>query len=444
MTFRMPFMTAGQLRPIASLALLAALAACGSHNATSPKHASHPHYSPQHYYPPPGPPSDPWGPYIKEASGRFNLPEPWIRGVMKQESGGQQDVISWAGAIGLMQVMPDTYADLQDRYHLGDDPFDPHNNILAGTAYLREMYDRFGSPGFLAAYNAGPNRVDQYVNNGRPLPAETVHYVAAIAPRLGNDTPMTGPLAVYGGRGVEVASTGYHPAPTRYARAPTPAGCDTDAAYNPDGPCRPVAASDYAALPVQGQAMPPLPVTAAANVPHVTPSLIASAEAAPGRPAPQPPSASSAIYQEPLRSASQSIAHQQSPPTAYMREAAAAPPPVAHRPIQEGMQTIPTATYRAAISSGGVTAATAQGRWGIQVGAYGSLPVAQAAAEHARAALPNLLGMANIELARTTPFGNQTAFQARLTGLPQTIATDACNKLSAQGLSCIMVPPNRT
>jgi hypothetical protein len=146
---------------------------------------------------------------------------------MRQESGGQEDVISWAGAMGLMQVMPETYAGLRDRYSLGDDPFDPRNNILAGTAYLREMYDRFGAPGFLAAYNAGPNRVDRYLNNGTPLPEETVNYVAAIAPRLGPGTPLSGPLAVYAGG-----------APVRLASVPS--GCNPDAAYDPSRPCAPM------------------------------------------------------------------------------------------------------------------------------------------------------------------------------------------------------------
>ena len=173
--------TSRRVRLIACLALLATLGACGS----SHTHRSSAHYNPSRYYPPPGPASDPWGPYIHEASGRFGVPENWIRSVMRQESGGQEDVISWAGAMGLMQVMPDTYDGLRARYNLGDDPFDPHNNILAGTAYLREMYDRFGSPGFLAAYNAGPNRLDQYLSNGAPLPTETVNYVASMAPLLG-------------------------------------------------------------------------------------------------------------------------------------------------------------------------------------------------------------------------------------------------------------------
>ena len=50
--------------------------------------------------------------------------------------------------MGLMQVMPETYDELHGRYSLGDDPFNPHDNILAGAAYLREMYDIYGSPGF--------------------------------------------------------------------------------------------------------------------------------------------------------------------------------------------------------------------------------------------------------------------------------------------------------
>jgi len=137
----------------------------------------------------PGPPGDPWGPYIREASQRFDMPETWIRALMHQESGGRlyqggQLITSSAGAMGLMQVMPGTYAELRARHNLGPDPFDPHENIMAGVAYMREMYDMYGSPGFLAAYNAGPNRLDDYLANQRPLPDETRHYVAAIGPHL--------------------------------------------------------------------------------------------------------------------------------------------------------------------------------------------------------------------------------------------------------------------
>ena len=131
----------------------------------------------------------PWGPYIREAGKRFDVPEVWIRSVMRVESGGNeyqngQLITSSAGAMGLMQVMPETYDELRGRYSLGDDPFDPHDNILAGAAYLREMYDIYGSPGFLAAYNAGPRRLDDYLSNNRPLPDETRRYVAMIGPNI--------------------------------------------------------------------------------------------------------------------------------------------------------------------------------------------------------------------------------------------------------------------
>ncbi len=147
-------------------------------------------------YSPPGPSSDPWGPYIREASSKYDVPEKWIREVMRQESGGKMYsrsgtlVTSGAGAMGLMQVMPATYDELRGRYReLGDDPYDPHNNIMAGSAYLREMFDIYGAPGFLAAYNAGPGRLDDYLTRNRTLPLETRRYVAAIGPRISGFEP---------------------------------------------------------------------------------------------------------------------------------------------------------------------------------------------------------------------------------------------------------------
>ncbi len=163
-------------------------------------------------YPAPGPPGDPWGPYIRDAAARFSFPEAWIRAVMRQESGGRQTsadgslITSSAGAMGLMQVMPGTYDILRQRYALGLDPYDPRSNILAGTAYLKEMHVRFGAPAFLAAYNAGPDRVDAYLNGSTILPDETVSYVAAIGPRIGMQASF-GPSAYGGGSyGTEVAA----------------------------------------------------------------------------------------------------------------------------------------------------------------------------------------------------------------------------------------------
>ena len=130
--------------------------------------------------------ADPYGGHIAEASQRFGIPEQWIRAVLRAESAGDVRAISSAGAIGLMQVMPDTWAGLRIRYRLGRDPYDPRDNILAGTAYLREMWDRYGNvAAMLAAYNAGPGRYDEHRATGRPLPAETRAYVATLAPVLG-------------------------------------------------------------------------------------------------------------------------------------------------------------------------------------------------------------------------------------------------------------------
>lgn len=122
---------------------------------------------------------------VEEASGRFHIPASWVRAVMRAESNGDANSASDKGAIGLMQLMPKTYAELKTKLGLGSDPFDPRDNILAGAAYLAEMFDRYGATGFLAAYNAGPQGYEDYLFRGRPLPAETMNYVARLAPRLG-------------------------------------------------------------------------------------------------------------------------------------------------------------------------------------------------------------------------------------------------------------------
>jgi soluble lytic murein transglycosylase-like protein len=127
-----------------------------------------------------------WQPYIAEASARFGVPIAWIERVMRAESGGRAEyrgrpTTSRAGAMGLMQLMPGTWADMRARLRLGADPHDPRDNVLAGTLYLRLMYDRFGYPGMFAAYNAGPARYARHLATGRPLPGETRAYLAAVA-----------------------------------------------------------------------------------------------------------------------------------------------------------------------------------------------------------------------------------------------------------------------
>lgn len=121
---------------------------------------------------------------IAEASQRFGLPERWIRTVIQAESAFDPRATSPVGAMGLMQVMPATYAELRARYGFGPDAYSPRDNVLAGSAYLRELYDRFGPAGFLAAYNAGPGRYGEHLQTGRTLPLETRLYVERIAASL--------------------------------------------------------------------------------------------------------------------------------------------------------------------------------------------------------------------------------------------------------------------
>lgn len=128
---------------------------------------------------------------VDEAAARFGLPAHWIHAVIAQESGGDQRAVSPKGAMGLLQLMPATWRDMTVELQLGDDPFDPRANILAGAGYLRRMYDRFGAPGFLAAYNAGPARYARTLTDGVDLPPETRRYVARLAPMLFGSTQQT-------------------------------------------------------------------------------------------------------------------------------------------------------------------------------------------------------------------------------------------------------------
>lgn len=132
------------------------------------------------------PAAHPYSAPVAEAARRFGIPEAWIWRVMHVESRGKLRAVSPAGAMGLMQIMPGTWAMLTARHRLGSDPFDARANILAGAAYLRSMWDRYRNISLmLAAYNAGPGRADAYAAGRRGLPAETVAYVAQIAPALG-------------------------------------------------------------------------------------------------------------------------------------------------------------------------------------------------------------------------------------------------------------------
>ena len=139
-------------------------------------------------------------PLIAEASQRFGVSESIIMSVIRAESGGQitlngRPITSRAGAMGLMQLMPATWAELRSELQLGSNPYDPRDNILAGTLYLRKLGDRFGYPGMIAAYNAGPARYAAYLARRQRLPAETVAYLNAVTggTQPASITPLTRP-----------------------------------------------------------------------------------------------------------------------------------------------------------------------------------------------------------------------------------------------------------
>jgi len=131
-----------------------------------------------------------WDAVMLEASNRFHIPQAWIRAVMRQESGGRtmlgegQPIVSRAGAVGLMQLLPQTYREMAAEHKLGANPFDTRDNIMAGAAYLHWLKNKYGYPAMFAAYNAGPGRLQDHLENGVRLPAETRAYVGSIAKSL--------------------------------------------------------------------------------------------------------------------------------------------------------------------------------------------------------------------------------------------------------------------
>lgn len=157
-----------------------------------------------------------WRGHIAEASARFGIPVDWIERVMRAESGGRTmyrgaPVTSSAGAMGLMQLMPGTWKDMRSRLGLGTDPHQPRDNILAGTFYLRLMYERFGHPGMFAAYNAGPARYAAYLEGRGRLPGETVAYLKKVAGEPGLPAVETRSVS-------QARMTDVHPAPLENVR----------------------------------------------------------------------------------------------------------------------------------------------------------------------------------------------------------------------------------
>lgn len=108
---------------------------------------------------------------VDRAAEKYGLPPALLSSVVKAESGFRAEAVSVKGAVGLMQLMPGTAAELNA------DPSDPEQNVEAGARYLRDLLVKYGysSHRALAAYNAGPGAVDKY--NGVPPYRETQQYV---------------------------------------------------------------------------------------------------------------------------------------------------------------------------------------------------------------------------------------------------------------------------
>ena len=425
----------GGARAVMAVALLALLSACAD---TAQRTASNgPFYNRPDSTSPPGPPGDPWGPWIRDASRRFDIPELWIREVMRQESGGRANATSHAGAMGLMQVMPGTYRELQARYNLGPDPYHPYDSIQAGAAYLREMYELYGNPAFLAAYNAGPRRLEEYLWGGRGLPNETRNYVARIGPRIVSAAPAR------------------RAAPEVYAAA--------EMGFNvPAGP-RPMGGGTALALRDQRQAPAPVQMAAAPPPPPVAPRVqvaslapVATAQAAPahmqGIENPTLTPSARAALAEAARQSEIERAQQQAEENATARIATAAlAPPERRAPSAAPFRgfgivgtaqastlpgaPVPPPTPRTAPAA--PAAAAGGNQWSVQVGAFASENLARTSANQARDVVA---AMGTRTVVTPVRQGSATLYRARVTGLSRASAEQACARLRARG-DCTVVAP---
>lgn len=345
---------------------------------------------------PPGPPLDPWGPYINQSSQRFNVPDQWIRAIILQETRGYQyynkrPVTSPHGAKGLMQIKSTTYKDLAKRYNLGNDVYDPHDNIMAGTGYIRTLYNKYGAPGFVAAYHGGPGTLDAYLKRGTALPKATKNYMISVTPNLGNSVPMSGPFAIFGG-----------PYAKKNTRTPLP----LEAYYSP---------KTY--IPVQM-------VTTAQVMPSESKNELKkfivkdNEHAIASDNANEPPIMIVPSNYHPAYDAN--VHNNSTSSNAYYSAKPKAPSII---------RTSPSSRHYY-IST--------KGNWNIQVGAFTSADLANHAIAIAKQKAASLLVLAypNIE---TVQKNGKTLYRAKLGGLSYATALQACNLLKVKRMNCVPV-----
>ncbi|MDR3517282.1 MAG: lytic transglycosylase domain-containing protein [Azospirillaceae bacterium] len=360
-------------------------------------------------------PRDPWGGYIHEASERFDVPEVWIRTVIRIESGGHTRIngkliTSPKGAMGLMQLVPGTYDEMRAKYGLGPDPYNPRDNIMAGTAYIREMYEVFGSPGFLGAYNCGPACYGDFVAGARHLPAETRNYIKMGQVRVASAEPKN--------RGVIEADPSHPGVMTAMREQVQIASATPDltvpepAAVTPPAPPAPIMVASASPAPATV-----IPAVARPEPPPLRPSPIA-------RPATKPASIilASAIV-PPLRRPFQG------------NEPVVPVPPPSVTPIALRVSTDSMGSHNLVAE---LAAKRPNESWGVQVGAFTSKVEVDHVVAHARGLVPDILGKTHLEIAEIQTSG-KTLFRTQLLGLSEGEATTACQRLMDKGSSCVRV-----
>jgi hypothetical protein len=427
----------------AGLALLAGCASGG--NGQQARSVGYYEDHAHHSYAPPGPASDPWGPYIDEASTRFDVPAQWIRQVMRVESGGHEYIngqltVSSAGAMGLMQLEPETYQEMAAQFGLGSDPFNPYDNIMAGTAYIHAMYQVYGSPGFLAAYDAGPGRLNSYMNNHSTLPDETVNYVAMIAPHIQGYYPThrseADELALNTmpeGRAGGLLPPGFvpnSPSPESLA-APEPVEVASNTLPPPvySAPAIYTASSVAAASLPEALPPPPPPSTTQSSV--VVASVLEAPQTA--LPSPPPSPTQSSVFVASALEAPQS---------------ALPPPPPASVPQHHHFSVIPAAMAdtlpppppRLTLPTYALQTTHHHSGWAIQVGAYDTSSHAQAALGIAELSAVQML-MGGHPMVISVHASGHTKYRARFVGLMRDDAVHACSRLSGGPTGCVVLSP---
>ncbi|MBS7793000.1 lytic transglycosylase domain-containing protein [Roseococcus sp. SDR] len=444
-------------RPLAAISVLCLLAACAQTPTAPTRSAAVTRGS----YDPPGPPSDPWGPWIREASRRFDVPERWIREVMRQESGGRAGATSPVGAMGLMQVMPGTYRELQRRHDLGDDPYHPYDNLMAGTAYIRQMYELYGSPAFLAAYNAGPRRLENYLYANQGLPAETRNYVARVGPRVITSSPVRrAPPEIYAAGEIPL---NVPPGPRRMDATTRTALAEQRAIREQNAQFASLPAAEPSAAPVRMAAAAPAPVAASSlgrggvvamepipdgSTPEGAARLAESAARA-SQPEGEVTSDGRIIVarMDPIPDGSTPEGAARLAESGVRREPMAAPaqlasrPPVAAQPLAQPQRAFGLiSTAQAGTLPAGfrpaAPAAASPGGWGVQVGAFSSPELARQAAQAAQASVGGRVQVTPVQV------GRGTLFRARVTGLTQASAQQACDRLRSRS-GCNTLSPGQ-